>query len=663
MIHRKSAHVASVSMTLTTGCFLAVMVSTAFADRQAVLGTVNSNGTFSTGRSAVDSSDGLIKESELRVQADSTQEHRLDAKCYHLRTDCYGDVIIPIGKFSSGTMLINWTADGVSANTSGQLTVAAQYGDQTNSGPFILNQSGSRLDCVKLRAVKAGGGASDQYYLYLQFDYTASSGANTLSASITTTADIVEEFSDASATTATLLPIFSSVDGDTKRFDFNKDVYVNSSKVLTETTAEPVFTNQLTMGGYLQRAYGPYASVSSGGLIAFGEFATASGLNAVALGSQSQAWGQSSTAMGSLSYAASDYSTAMGTSGAWAPYSTAMGQSSAAGGSSTAMGLSFAHGETATAMGESYAGGNHSTAMGYASAGGEGATAMGAASAGGNYSTAMGIASANGEYSTAMGQTTAEGAYSTAAGLDTTARAYASTALGRYNVAQGDPNNWVATDDLFVVGNGSDTANRSNALVVKKNGNLSVSGQLTVGGQQVLTTIAGAVPYLTTEAANTTYLKQADATASYLTPTTADSNYVRQDSTSLALGNGASSGTTAFAIGNGAHANGQSSTAMGSDTTAQAYASTILGRYNVVQGDSNSWVDTDDLFVIGNGTSSTPSNAMVVKKNGDTTVSGNAAIKGNSVLEGSATVKGNTVLEGTVTIAQPQGDISMGIYQ
>jgi hypothetical protein len=57
--------------------------------------------------------------------------------------------------------------------------------------------------------------------------------------------------------------------------------------------------------------------------------------------------------------------------------------------------------------------------------------------------------------------------------------------------------------------------------------------------------------------------------------------------------------------------------AMGYGTTAQAYTSTVLGRYNVVSGNTSSWVGTDPLFVIGNGDAeASRANAVTLLKNG-----------------------------------------------
>ncbi|PLX14248.1 MAG: hypothetical protein C0594_00290, partial [Marinilabiliales bacterium] len=74
----------------------------------------------------------------------------------------------------------------------------------------------------------------------------------------------------------------------------------------------------------------------------------------------------------------------------------------------------------------------------------------------------------------------------------------------------------------------------------------------------------------------------------------------------------------ATAMGIYTSATGKFSTSMGIYTTAQSAFSVVLGRYNLISGSTTSWVDTDPLFVIGNGGSSTTRhNAMMVKKNGE----------------------------------------------
>lgn len=105
------------------------------------------------------------------------------------------------------------------------------------------------------------------------------------------------------------------------------------------------------------------------------------------------------------------------------------------------------------------------------------------------------------------------------------------------------------------------------------------------------------------------------------------------NSYSIALGTGMtlSSGQGAVAIGSTAQATGDYSASMGTGTiasgsyataigrltTAQAYNSFVIGRYNIVEGSTTTWSTLDPLFVIGNGTSTTDrSNAFEIQKNG-----------------------------------------------
>ena len=59
---------------------------------------------------------------------------------------------------------------------------------------------------------------------------------------------------------------------------------------------------------------------------------------------------------------------------------------------------------------------------------------------------------------------------------------------------------------------------------------------------------------------------------------------------------------------------------MGGYTTASSYAETSIGNYNTdyTPVGATSWNTGDRLFVIGNGTGSSASDAMVVLKSGNT---------------------------------------------
>jgi len=89
---------------------------------------------------------------------------------------------------------------------------------------------------------------------------------------------------------------------------------------------------------------------------------------------------------------------------------------------------------------------------------------------------------------------------------------------------------------------------------------------------------------------------------------------------SVAIGNTVTaSGMHSAAIGADATATGSKAVALGNHVTAPSFSQISVGMYNAVSGSENATavVATDPLFVIGNGTSSTPSNAVTVLKNGN----------------------------------------------
>ena len=94
----------------------------------------------------------------------------------------------------------------------------------------------------------------------------------------------------------------------------------------------------------------------------------------------------------------------------------------------------------------------------------------------GNYSLVTGgwFNSATGDYSFVSGgfSNIANADYSTAMGHDNNAVAYGETVIGLFNdsVAGQDKTGIIATDRLFTIGNGTSASNRSNALVMRKNG-------------------------------------------------------------------------------------------------------------------------------------------------------------------------------------------------
>lgn len=109
----------------------------------------------------------------------------------------------------------------------------------------------------------------------------------------------------------------------------------------------------------------------------------------------------------------------------------------------------------------------------------------------------------------------------------------------------------------------------------------------------------------------------------------------------------------AFAMGDSVIAWATNSSAFGTGTEAETMTSFVVGSYNEqVGGSPDSWLDEDPLFVIGNGRGpdaplgfSTHSNAILVRKSGDTEINGNLNVAQ------------------VIRMSAPAGDISMGQFE
>jgi hypothetical protein len=182
----------------------------------------------------------------------------------------------------------------------------------------------------------------------------------------------------------------------------------------------------------------------------------------------------------------------------------------------------------------------------------------------------------------------AVGFYSVAMGNSTTASATASTALGLLSIASGVQST--------AMGN-STTASGNNSTATGQNTTASGLNSTALGG---LTNASGT-----------------GATAMGVGSTASGDNSTAMGQSTTA------SGVTATAMGALTMASGYASTVMGFHTTGQAYGSLVIGRYNVVAGTQGDWLDTDPLFVAGNGASDVArSDALTLLKNGDLTIAG-----------------------------------------
>ena len=298
-------------------------------------------------------------------------------------------------------------------------------------------------------------------------------------------------------------------------------VYVNGSKVLTETAAEASFYSKTDADSRYLRTSGSGVTV-----LVFGVGSSGVGAGAVALGNNADSSGDGATALGKNAYALGEGATAIGFgSSALKQNAVAMGRGSVASGDwgAIALGCSArASGEMSIALGwNSVASGPISTAIGsYTVSSAFGSTALGqntisagqAATAAGYYSQALGWGSlAVGDRTTAWGDksvaigsfTSATGLNSVAIGQNTLATRNAASAFGVYTEAAGnsqfvigsynlpitDQTSTVRSDNdaLFIVGNGFEatpgnpvTANKRNAFVVRWNGKTEINGTLQV---------------------------------------------------------------------------------------------------------------------------------------------------------------------------------------
>ncbi|CAL2064845.1 hypothetical protein [Tenacibaculum sp. 190524A05c] len=419
-------------------------------------------------------------------------------------------------------------------------------------------------------------------------------------------------------------------------------------------------------------------------------------------------------------------------------------------------------GENSIAMGYgSLAAGNNSVAIGEfnrVNSGSFNSMAIG----GSNEITDSGISFAIGQSNTitnsgsmAFGfSNTSSGLGAIAMGFVTNASSYSQMSVGLNSTeVVGSKDSFIATDRLFVIGNGISVLQRRDALVMLKNGNTTLNGQLTLDADNTGTGRAYTLPaqdgsanqVMTTDGAGNVTWRNASSGGVFSTTSNVTSNVtgslttddfvfgssqlnndtstttddfrfffdkskgafragrvfnadwdeanlgqysialgrgnlasenasfavgesnVSSGSSSVAMGeaneatnyaafaagyNSIASGDSSVAMGDGSKATAQdavaigesnvasaiSGTAIGNRTTADSYSQVSLGMNNTtLNGNSNVFVETDRLFVVGNGVSSIfKSDALVMLKNGNTTLNGQLTLDGDNTGTGRA---------------------------
>lgn len=265
--------------------------------------------------------------------------------------------------------------------------------------------------------------------------------------------------------------------GDTSTVLFGNSLSGAGSKMIWHANKGAFRVGILSnpFGGYNYNQFWDYDSI--------GYYSFAAGYNSRAKGFGAFAFGSFGWADGSSSVAFFGNASGNG--------SYTFGGSSRGSGSFTVEGVAEEEGGIAM---YGYTGGRYGVSIG------GGTTGLGASSSREDYAIAIGWNSdARGQASIALGPsdaygynsfstgwiTEARGNYSSTFGYQTNSYPYASMAIGRYNLVTGDSAAWVGTDPVFMIGDGTSAANRSNSFLIQKNGQTAIGYNAPVGMLQV----------------------------------------------------------------------------------------------------------------------------------------------------------------------------------
>ncbi len=152
-------------------------------------------------------------------------------------------------------------------------------------------------------------------------------------------------------------------------------------------------------------------------------------------------------------------------------------------------------------------------------------------------------------------------------------------------------------------------------------------------------------------------------------------NFIDDSGRAFAFGhaNTIESAADAVAIGRENIVGGVSAMAFGRNLRNSVFSSLVVGRYNeLLEGNEEEWDFSDPLFVIGNGLSdSHRSNALVIRKSGDTEVYGGLSVSDDVLISGDLIVEGAFLsdfhlpndLNVSGTIAAESGITSKGMVE
>ena len=234
--------------------------------------------------------------------------------------------------------------------------------------------------------------------------------------------------------------------------------------------------------------------------------------------------------------------------------------------------------------------GNNSIGFGYyARAHGSSSACFGKQNwADGDFSTALGQATeATGDWSTSMGEyTRAKGEHTVAMGYQSTAETPISLSIGTWNSS-----NRTSDNTAFVIGNGVDNDNKSDAFHVDFDGNVTASGDIEA---DALTTTNQLTAKNISVGGSNTVTSSGNVIGNFATSSNANS---------LAVGlfvKATGNGSAAF--GFGSEATGEGSFAVGGGSSF-SYDTSASGNYSFAQG-RDSTASADDSVAFSEGTAS-----------------------------------------------------------
>lgn len=358
--------------------------------------------------------------------------------------------------------------------------------------------------------------------------------------------------------------------------------------------------------GYESKGKGLYSQALGYHAIARGDYSTAIGKNAVSNSTNSFAFGENALAKNNQTYAFGNGAKA------YALGSFALGYNSKA------------SGQDAFAMGS----GTEATGLGSVAIGFIGRDSAGVATsntrASNEYSVAIGSgAQANNKGSFSIGTaTTANSDFGLAVGYKSLVSGFGSTAIGYNSLASGDRSlalgySAEATKKGAIALNYG-TANGEYSISMGFDNQATANGSISMGGRYFLRTPGNIQETYITRAhgVNSIAVGQGVIALGINSCIIGTGTNFMQPAFNTNLGQARADYSMCF--GTNVVATGQYATAMGYNTEAQSFKSFVIGTYNVVSGSTGSWVGTEPLFIIGNGTSNADrNNAITVLKNGN----------------------------------------------